>query len=172
MTEYIAVAGCPVDIEQAEKTASEDVVAQREQALAKQLDEMKKRKRSLVDPLQFEMSIGAEDLSGYVPAFGWEMSPPSDKQLAALEKFGIYPNEIENAGKAKLLLTRLNKRKNEGLSTPKQIRLLEQRGFRHVGEWTFEAAHKMISRIQANGWRIPYSINPQEYKPDNNEFGG
>ncbi len=172
MTENISEAGCPVDIEQAEKTASEDVVAQREQALAKQLDEMKKRKRSLVDPLQFEMSIGAEDLSGYVPAFGWEMSPPSDKQLAALEKFGIYPNEIENAGKAKLLLTRLNKRKNEGLSTPKQIRLLEQRGFRHVGEWTFEAAHKMISRIQANGWRIPYSINPQEYKPDNNEFGG
>ena len=30
-------AGCPVDIEEAEKQASEDVVAQREEALAKQL---------------------------------------------------------------------------------------------------------------------------------------
>ncbi len=166
MTENISEAGCPVDIEQAEKTASEDVVAQREQALAKQLDEMKKRKRSLVDPLQFEMSIGAEDLSGYVPAFGWEMSPPSDKQLAALEKFGIYPNEIENAGKAKLLLTRLNKRKQEGLSTPKQIRLLERKGFRHVGEWTFAAANSMISRIHANDWRVPFGIDPAEYRPD------
>ena len=45
-------AGCPVDIEEAEKTASEDVVAQREEALAQKLAEMKRRKRKLVDPLQ------------------------------------------------------------------------------------------------------------------------
>ena len=38
-------AGCPVDIEEAEKTASDDVVSQREEALAKQLSEMKNRKR-------------------------------------------------------------------------------------------------------------------------------
>ena len=91
-------AGCPVDIEEAEKTASEDVVAQREESLAKQLAEMKRRKRKLVDPLQFEMSIQAEDLSGYVPAFGWEMAPPSEKQKKALEKLGILPDEIDNAG--------------------------------------------------------------------------
>ena len=63
-------AGLIMDIEEAEKTAAEDVVAQREEALAKQLAEMKRRKRKLVDPLQFEMSIQAEDLAGYVPAFG------------------------------------------------------------------------------------------------------
>lgn len=39
-------AGMPVDLEEAEQKASEDVVAQREEALAKQLSEMKKRKRS------------------------------------------------------------------------------------------------------------------------------
>ena len=61
MTEHIEQAGCPVDIEEAEKTAAEDVVAQREEALAKQLEEMKRRKKKLVDPLQFEMSIQAED---------------------------------------------------------------------------------------------------------------
>ncbi|MDR0963821.1 MAG: DEAD/DEAH box helicase, partial [Clostridium sp.] len=81
-------AGCPVDIEDAEKTASEDVVSQREEGLAKVLSEMKSRKKKLVDPLQFEMSIQAEDLSGYVPAFGWEMAPPSDKQKQTLEKLG------------------------------------------------------------------------------------
>ena len=73
MTENLAnEAGCAVDIEKAEKQASEDVVAQREESLAKQLKEMKTRKRKLVDPLQYEMSIQAEDLSSYVPAFGWE----------------------------------------------------------------------------------------------------
>jgi len=139
-------------------------VAQREEALAKQLAEMKKRKRALVDPLQFEMSIQAQDLSGYVPAFGWEMMPPSQKQLDALERFGIYPNEIENAGKAKLLLERLHKRRDAGLATPKQIRLLENKGFQHVGEWTFDAANRLITRIAANGWRVPSSIIPSEYR--------
>lgn len=166
MTENIAAAGMPIDIEQAEQKASEDVVAQREEALAAQLAEMRKRKRQLVDPLQFEMSISAQDLSGYIPAFGWEMSPPSQKQLDALEKFGIYPNEIENAGKAAQLLNRLQKRRAEGLSTPKQIRLLENKGFLHVGEWSFSAANNMITRIAANGWRVPLGVNPASYVPE------
>ena len=165
MTENLEeAAGCPVDIEEAEKTASEDVVAQREEALAKQLAEMKRRKKKLVDPLQFEMSIQAEDLSGYVPAFGWEMGPPSDKQKATLEKLGILPDQIENAGKAAKLLVRLDKRRNEGLTTPKQIRFLEGRGFQHVGTWQFDTAKKLIDRIAANGWRVPSDIIPQEYK--------
>lgn len=165
MTENLEkAAGCPVDIEEAEKAATEDVVAQREEALAKQLAEMKRRKKKLVDPLQFEMSIQAEDLSGYVPAFGWEMAPPSDKQKNTLEKLGILPDQIENAGKAAKILDRLDKRRQEGLTTPKQIRFLEGRGFQHVGTWQFETARRLIDRIAANGWRIPSDIIPQEYK--------
>lgn len=164
MTENLENAAFPVDIEEAEKTAAEDVVAQREEALAKQLAEMKRRKRKLVDPLQFEMSIQAEDLAGYVPAFGWEMAPPSDSQKQTLEKLGILPDEIDNAGKASKLLERLDKRRQEGLTTPKQIRFLEGKGFQHVGTWQFETAKKLIDRIAGNGWRVPYDINPQEYK--------
>ena len=155
-------AGCVIDIEEAEKTASEDVVAQREEALAKQLSEMKRRKKRLVDPLQFEMSIQAEDLSGYVPAFGWEMAPPSDGQKKTLEKLGILPDAIENAGKASKILDRLDKRRREGLTTPKQIRFLESRGFQHVGTWQFETAKNMIDRIAGNGWRVPSGIIPAE----------
>ena len=157
-------AGYPMDIEEAEKTASEDVVAQREEALAQKLAEMKRRKRKLVDPLQFEMSIQAEDLAGYVPAFGWEMAPPSDGQKKTLEKLGILPDEIDNAGKASKLLERLDKRRQEGLTTPKQIRFLESRGFQHVGTWQFDTAKKLIDRIAGNGWKIPRDIIPSEYK--------
>lgn len=157
-------AGLAIDIEEAERTAAEDVVAQREEALAKQLAEMKKRKKRLVDPLQFEMSIQAEDLSGYVPSFGWEMAPPSDKQKSSLEKLGISAEQIDNAGKAAKLLDRLDKRRTEGLTTPKQIRFLESRGFQHVGTWQFETAKNMIDRIAAAGWRIPQGVIPQEYK--------
>lgn len=158
-------AGCPVDIEEAEQTASEDVVAQREEALAQKLAEMKRRKRKLVDPLQFEMSIQAEDLSGYVPAFGWEMDPPSEKQKQTLEKLGILPDEIDNAGKASKLLDRLDKRRQANLTTPKQIRFLEGKGFQHVGTWSFDSARKLIDRIAGNGWRVPHSIDPYNYVP-------
>ena len=157
-------AGLIMDIEEAEKTVAEDVVAQREEALAKLLAEMKRRKRKLVDPLQFEMSIQAEDLAGYVPAFGWEMAPPSDGQKKTLEKLGILPDTIDNAGKASKILDRLNKRREEGLTTPKQIRFLESRGFQHVGTWQFDTAKNLIDRIAGNGWKIPREINPAEYK--------
>lgn len=165
MTENIEELGAPIDLEQAEQQAKEDVALEREESLAKQLSEMKRRKRKLVDPLQFEMSIQAADLTDYVPSFGWQMSPPTDKQVKALEKWGIFPDEIENAGKAEMLINRLVKRRDAGLSTPKQIRFLENRGFQHVGTWQFEAATKLINRIAANGWRIPQGIKPAEYKP-------
>ena len=166
MTEHLAETGCPEDIEEAAAQASEDVVAQREEALAQQLEEQRRKKAKLVDPLQYEMSIQAEDLAGYVPAFGWEAGPPSEQQTAALEKLGILPDAVESAGKAALLLDRLNKRRDEGLTTPKQIRCLEKYGFQHVGTWSFEAARHMIDRIAAQGWRgVPKGVNPRTYTP-------
>lgn len=158
-------AGIAVDIEEAEKSASEDVQVQREEALAKLLAEQKYKKSKLVDPLQFEMSIQAEDLSNYVPAFGWECAPPSEKQIKALEKFDINAGAVDNAGKASKLLERLEKRRTEGLTSPKQIRQLEQRGFQNVSMWSREQAKRLIDRIAANGWRTPKTIDPQTYVP-------
>ena len=166
ITKNIAEAGCPIDLEEAEVKAQEDVVAQREEALAEQLQKMRNRKRKLVDPLQFEMSIQAEDLTNYVPAFGWEMGPATDKQIKTLEKLGIYPDSIDNAGKAARILDKLDKRRMAGLTTPKQIRFLESRGFSHVGTWQFDSAKHLIDRIAANGWRIPSGIVPREYMPE------
>lgn len=169
MTEKIEEAGCAVDLEEIEIEAEKDVVEEREASLAEKLRELRTRKRKLVDPLQFEMSIQAEDLASYVPAFGWEMGPPSDKQVKALEKMGIFPDEIDNAGKAKLLLDRLDARRQNNLTTPKQIRFLESRGFLHVGTWEFDSARKLIDRIAGNGWRIPKGIVPNNYIPKKSE---
>lgn len=165
MNERIDESAVALDLEEVEQQASEDVVSQREEALAKLLEEMKRRKRKLVDPLQFEMSIQAEDLSSYVPAFGWEMAPPSEKQIQTLERLGILPDQVDNAGKASKLLERLDKRRAEGLTTPKQIRFLEQRGFDHVGTWSFDSAKRLIDRIAGNGWRVPEGVNPKAYLP-------
>lgn len=163
MTEILETT--PMDLEDCEAQAETDVLAQREEALAKELEAMRRKKAKLVDPLQFEFSIQAEDLTNYKPTFGWQMECITDKQKAALEQFGINGDTIEDAGKASLLIDRLKKRKEEGLSTPKQIRFLENKGFKNVGTWTNDQASKMISRISASGWRVPRGVIPAQYKP-------
>lgn len=163
MTEILETSS--MDLEAAETEAERDVLAEREAALAKELAAMRKKKAKLVDPLQFEFSIQAEDLTHYVPTFGWQVSSITDKQKKTIEDFGLNPDTIEDAGKASMLIDRLHKRKAEGLSTPKQIRFLENKGFKNVGTWTNTQASNMISRISASGWRIPKGVKPATYQP-------
>lgn len=163
-------AGMAVDIEAAESTAEKDVIAERESALARELAAMRNRQRKLVDPIQFAMSIASNDLADYVPVFAWEMEPASKAQLEYLEKHGIYPDDIPNAGYASKLATRIKERMQMGLSTAKQIRFLERKGFREVGSWEFAAASRMIQRIADNHWRVPEGIDPCRYNPETKEY--
>ncbi len=154
-----------IDLLDAETEAQSDVVKEREDALKRELDAMRKRKRGLVDPIQYAFSIAAEDLANYEPTFAWEMGPASEKQLEYLEKQGIHSAAVTSSGMASTLIDKLINRKAEGLATPKQIRLLERYGFIHVGMWPFEAASKMITRIADNGWLVPREINTNTYQP-------
>lgn len=148
------------DIEELVVTAEDEVVQQREASLAEELKIMSRRKSKFVDPLQWELSINSNELASYEPVMAWEMKPPTEKQIKALEKAGINPDGIEHAGKAKLILDKLSKRRAAGLATPKQIRFLERKGFRKVGEWQFEDARTAIDRIAGNGWHIPGDMCP------------
>ena len=165
MDEQLAMDDQVYDLIEAEEQAERDVLAEREQALARELAEMRRRKRKLVDPLQYAMSIAAEDLANYVPTFAWEMAPPSKKQLEFLERRGIFSESVTNSGMASMLIDRLQRRMQEGLATPKQIRCLERYGFRQVGTWLFDDASSMISRLADNNWRVPYGMTPALYRP-------
>lgn len=158
-------AGNPEDIEEAEKKATEEVVQEREEALAAQLAAQRRKKSRLVDPLQYAMSIEALDLANYKPIFGPEAQAPSQDQKDSLEKLGIKADSVETSGQADKLLDTLHQRKIQGLATPKQIKQLEMRGFQNVGTWSFEQARKLIDRIAANGWRTPRALNPRTYTP-------
>lgn len=157
--------GEAVDLLEAEAGAESSAQQEREESLRKLLEEQRKRKRQLVDPLQYEMSIG--NAAGYEPdpLDLRQQGPPSAAQLALLEKNGIFPDEVTCAGQASKLLDTLAKRRVEGLTTPKQIRFLERVGFREVGQWRFEDARRMIDRIAANRWTVPHGINPAAYQP-------
>lgn len=153
------------DFERGRFPGSAKMSACNKATLAKQLEEMRGKKRKLVDPLQYALSIAAEDLTNYVPTFAWEMSPPSEKQVAFLERRGIFADSVRNAGLASLLIDRLQRRQQMGLATPKQIRCLERYGFRQVGTWAFEDASSLISMLAGNSWRVPYGITPALYRP-------
>lgn len=159
------------DVEELEVKASDEVIKEREAALAEQLKIMRTRQQKFVDPLQWEMSISSNDLANYEETFAWELKPITDKQKKALEKWGINPDEVDTFGKASMILNKLQKRRDAGLTTPKQIRLLEKRGFQKVGEWQFEEASRLIDAIAGAGWRIPGWIGrpadfiPQSLKP-------
>ena len=154
-----------IDLLAAEKEAENDVIQEREDALARELAAMKRRKQKLVDPIQYAFSIAAEDLANYEPTFMWEMAPPTAKQIDYLEKHGIFAEAVTNCGMASLIIEKLKNRQVEGLATPKQIRFLERYGFLHVGMWAFDAASKMITRIAENNWSLPRGINATSYQP-------
>jgi len=166
MTKNLEESGAAVDLEEAEQKAESDTIAEREAKLAEQLARMRKRKAKLVDPLQYAFSIQSLELAEYQPELGDDMSAPDQKMIDALEQFGIFGDQIATQAEAKFLLSTLKERQFQGLARPKQIRQLEQRGFRNVGQWTFEQASAMIGRIAANNWKTPYYINPATYVPD------
>ncbi len=154
-----------VDLMEAEEQAERDVLTERENTLARELAIMRNRQHKLVDPLQYAISIAAEDLASYTPTFAWEMAPPSQKQIEFLERRGIFADSVRNAGFASMLIDRLQNRQAAGLSTPKQIRCLEKYGFRQVGTWRFDDASALISKLANNRWRLPYGFNAAAYRP-------
>lgn len=158
--------GAPVDINEITmEQAAETVKKQREDALAEMLREQRKKKAKLVDVMQFEMSIYDDELQEYEPTFQWEMAEPTEKQLKTIENFGINPENVNCKGYASMLLNKLFKRRESGLSTAKQIRCLERYGFQNVGGWTFEQANKRIKYLASHNWTLPRNVNPATYVP-------
>ncbi|MBQ9005232.1 MAG: hypothetical protein IJ092_02540, partial [Atopobiaceae bacterium] len=68
-------------------------------------------------------------------------------------------------GQASKVIDAIFRRRDLKLATPKQMRMLESKGFQNVGLWTFEQAGDMMERLAKNRWRVPYGINPKTYVP-------
>jgi hypothetical protein len=157
--------GAEMDLDEAAlETARNDVVKEREAALAKKLSEMRHRRREMVDPIQYAVSVGAPGLVAYQPALPSEAVPPFPAQIEALSKAGIFPGDVQHAGHAEAILATLAQRKAGGFASPKQVRKLEQYGWTRAGQMPYAAAQKLISRIAANGWRLPYGLSPEANK--------
>lgn len=143
--------------------AESETVKKREQALAERLEAMRRRKAGLVDPLQYAYSVQDVNLTNYQPMTDRDAENPTMQQLDQLEKLGF--GAPATFGEAELLIKQHDARRAAGLSTPKQIRFLESKGFRNVAKWTKVQAQKMTQRIIVCNWRIPAGVNPETYTP-------
>ena len=152
-----------IDLLAAETEAESDVIQEREDALARELAAMRRKKQKLVDPIQYAFSIAAEDLANYEPTFMWEMGPATEKQINYLEKHGIHPESVTSCGMASMLIDKLKSRQVEGLATPKQIRLEVMVSYMLVCGHLQPS--KMITRIADNRWMLPRGISVTSYQP-------
>jgi len=157
------------DLELLAEESENDAKREREEALARELEKQRKKKKKLVDPLQFAASIQDLDLENYVPTMLWEYGDMTERQKTTIERFGVDPDGIETAGQASAFIDALMRRADNGLATAKQIRCLERHGFKNVGTWPFEAANTMIAKLAACGWQAwrlrKLGIKPETYNP-------
>ena len=144
--------------------AASDAVEARRKKLAEELAAQRHKKSSLIDPLQWFVSIGDMDLADYEPEFRWEMEKPTSKQIQLLENAGINPEGMTK-GQCSQIIDRIINRRNAGLATAKQVMLLERFGYKDVGMWPFDLAKKKIDQLAAVGWK-PYRllVRPEEFR--------
>lgn len=128
----------------------EDVEQKRAEALRAIMEKKAKRQARVVDAMEFALNCGDMETAEFQPEFGWESAPPSPKQIAALENAGFDTDEIDSRGKASKVLDLLFLRRQKGLATPKQLRLLKRHGHPSPSTATFEEASQWIDQKMAH----------------------
>ena len=153
-TENIERDGKPADL------ASELEKAERELARRHRLrQETEARKHIKGKSLYKVGSTDPFDVLDLVPCRepGWHKGrKPSDRQRAALEKFGINVHEDMSFTHASQLLDKLITRSKAGLPTYKQTKLLQGKGFGdELSQLTFRQASAIIDQIAKAKWITP-----------------
>ena len=131
--------------------AISDAEEARRTALARELEKQARKKSKLINPLELFSILDDIGLADYEPMFKWEEADASEKQIKALENFGIDADGITK-GYACAILDKVIGRSSKGLATVKQVRLLRRYGYEPI-DWTFEQASKKIGALAKVGWK-------------------
>lgn len=80
--------------------------------------------------------------------------PPTQKQLITLHKAGVPTNGLSFTH-ASQLIDQIFKRRESGICTYKQAKLLNRYGYHNCHDFTFRQASELIDTIAQNGWKRP-----------------
>ena len=131
--------------------AISDAEEQRRTALAEAIARQAKKKSKLINPLEMFSLLDDIGLADYEPTFTWQEAEATEKQIEALNKFGVDADGITK-GYASKLLDKLIGRSRAGMATIKQIRALRTFGYEPI-DWTFDQASKKMNQLAAVGWK-------------------
>ena len=132
--------------------AISDAEEARRQALAEKLKAQSRKKSKLINPLELFSILDDIGLADYEPVFAWEEEPATEKQKSYLESsFGIDPDGITK-GYASAILNKVINRREQGLASAKQVKLLRRYGYEPI-DWTKEQANAKISALAAVSWK-------------------
>ena len=131
--------------------AVSDAEEERRNALAEALALQRKKKSKLINPLEMFSLLDDIGLADYEPTFAWEEAEATEKQIEALNRFGVDADGITK-GYASRILDRLIGRSRAGMATVKQIRALRNFGYEPI-DWTFDQASKKMNQLAAVGWK-------------------
>ena len=113
-------------------------------------------KKGLKDYRIFAFIFNHPELLQYEPIYGWEMLPPTQKQVEFIEKSGISSSNITK-GLASKIIDVIIKRIEKKQCTVKQVFFMSSKGiFDKAPEITFDVAREIMDSATKNYWRIPY----------------
>jgi superfamily II DNA or RNA helicase len=159
-----------------------DVEAERLAKLRERLKQNQAKARLNKDMLELYLALEAEELIEYEPITEWHRAPVTPKQQAMLEKAGFSMENIKCRGHASMIIGRLVERRQQGLATPKQVRLLKRFGHKSPQTATFAEANDFLdhklnphrnsesviprSRVLAPAPRTSFTLRPAILDPD------
>ena len=113
-------------------------------------------KKGLKDYRIFAFIFNHSELLQYEPIYGWEMLPPTQKQVEFIEKSGISSSNLTK-GLASKIIDVIIKRIEKKQCTVKQVFFMSSKGiFDKAPEITFDVAREIMDSATKNYWRIPY----------------
>ncbi len=148
-----------------EAETPDDLLKRAEAELEKEAQEQREReeaaKRAKIAAKRAEFRVTTADPFAWIDTVDTKNAQPGDREASfaqreALERFGLSATEVEGMThrKAQLLLKTLTERRNRGLCTYKQSKMLSKRGI-DTRKLTKEQASRAIDMlIKETGWRV------------------
>lgn len=122
----------------------------REKSMMNALKKKSTTKSTLIDPIEFSLSLHDNTVASFEPTMNWHHLPISEGQLKALAGSGIDVEMVQNRGHASALLDLIFTRRKMKLATPKQVRILKKYKHPSPNLATFEEANAFISKAFGN----------------------
>lgn len=118
----------------------------RAKSMQERLIETRTKSSRTIDAMELALSLDRFDIVDYEPEFRWERQPISDGQKSVLAGGGFDTDIPEMCrGLASKIIDLLYQRREMGLATPRQVRLLRRLGFKNAATVSFDEAKRMIS---------------------------